>query len=162
MMSIPLSSHSESCKPEDSSCTVWVCHFDCGVMRNCILPSLDMESSCQCCGAGAESRGAEIKLPSGAGAEITNWGSGSFLLIRDLKKFYFNKIIVAEEVTILILWVSSKKAIFKRSYKTILSRSRSGHSDLLLHGVGAERKNFGSTTWVPTDCTTGSSNCKKT
>ncbi len=46
----------------------------------------------QCCGAGAESRGAEIKLPPGAGAEITNWGPGSgfgsFLFTTDLKKFY--------------------------------------------------------------------------
>jgi hypothetical protein len=29
------------------------------------------ESASQCCGAGAESRGAEIELPPGAGAEIT-------------------------------------------------------------------------------------------
>ncbi len=29
--------------------------------------------------AGAESRGAEIKLPPGDGAEITNCGSGSYL-----------------------------------------------------------------------------------
>jgi hypothetical protein len=46
----------------------------------------------QCCGAGAESRGAEIKLPPEAEAEITNCGSGSssgsFLFITDLKKFY--------------------------------------------------------------------------
>jgi hypothetical protein len=32
------------------------------------------------CGAGAK-----IKLPPGAGAEITNCGSGSFLIITDLK-----------------------------------------------------------------------------
>jgi hypothetical protein len=38
--------------------------------------------------AGAESRGAEIKLPPGAGAEITHLGSGSFLFTTDLKKFY--------------------------------------------------------------------------
>jgi hypothetical protein len=44
----------------------------------------------QCCGA--ESRGAEIKLPPGAGAEITNCGSGSSsgsflnLFIKDLQK----------------------------------------------------------------------------
>jgi hypothetical protein len=45
----------------------------------------------QNCGrAGAESRGAEIKLPPGAGAEIANCGSGSgsFLFIKDAKKFY--------------------------------------------------------------------------
>jgi hypothetical protein len=35
----------------------------------------------QCCGT--ESRGAEIKLPPGAGAEITNCGSGSFLFTTD-------------------------------------------------------------------------------
>jgi hypothetical protein len=53
----------------------------------------------QRCGAGAESRGAEIKLPPGAGAEITNCGSGSgfssgsgsFLVIKDSKKFYRKK-----------------------------------------------------------------------
>jgi hypothetical protein len=31
------------------------------------------------------------KLPPGAGAEITNCGSGSFLFITDLKKFYRKK-----------------------------------------------------------------------
>jgi hypothetical protein len=36
---------------------------------------------------GAESRGTEIKLPPGAGAEITNCGSGSFLFIKYLNKF---------------------------------------------------------------------------
>jgi hypothetical protein len=55
----------------------------------------------QCCGAGAgaDSRGAEIKLPPGAGAEITNFGSGSFLFTgtTDFKKFY-RKIMVPEEV----------------------------------------------------------------
>jgi hypothetical protein len=49
----------------------------------------------QCCGAGAESRGAEFKLPSGAGAKTTNGGSGSnsgsILFIKDLKKFYIKK-----------------------------------------------------------------------
>jgi hypothetical protein len=34
---------------------------------------------------------AEIKLPPGAGAEITNRGSGSFLFIKDFKKFYRRK-----------------------------------------------------------------------
>ncbi len=38
----------------------------------------------QCCGA--ESRGAEIKLPPVAGVKITHWGSGSFLFTTDLKK----------------------------------------------------------------------------
>ncbi len=42
----------------------------------------------QCCGTGAESRGAEIKLPPEAGAEITNCGFGAFLFTTDLKKFY--------------------------------------------------------------------------
>ena len=43
----------------------------------------------QRCGAGAESRRAEIKLAPGAGAEITNCGSsGSFLFITDFKNFY--------------------------------------------------------------------------
>jgi hypothetical protein len=36
----------------------------------------------QCCGAEAQSRGAEIKLPPGA---------GSFLFIKGLKKFYRKK-----------------------------------------------------------------------
>ncbi len=40
---------------------------------------------------GGESRGAEIKLPPGAGAEFTNCGSGSFLFIKDLQKFYRKK-----------------------------------------------------------------------
>jgi hypothetical protein len=43
------------------------------------------------CGAGALSRGAEIEMPPGAGAEITNCGSGSFLFITDLKKFIEKK-----------------------------------------------------------------------
>jgi hypothetical protein len=45
----------------------------------------------QCCGA--EKPKAEIKLTPGAGAEITNCGSGSgsFLFIKDLKKFYRKK-----------------------------------------------------------------------
>jgi hypothetical protein len=44
----------------------------------------------QCCGAGAESRGAEIKLPPGAGvgAKVTNYGSGSFLLTTGLEEIY--------------------------------------------------------------------------
>jgi hypothetical protein len=50
----------------------------------------------------------------------------------------------------LILLVKSKKAIFKESYKINLSQgwSRSHNSDLRLRGagVGAERKNVGSTT----------------
>jgi hypothetical protein len=37
----------------------------------------------QCCGAGAESREAEIKLPPGARAEIMNCG-----WLKNLKKFY--------------------------------------------------------------------------
>jgi hypothetical protein len=46
----------------------------------------------QCCGT--ESRGAEIKLPPGAGAEITNCGSGSFFLFTtDFKKFYWKKMV---------------------------------------------------------------------
>ncbi len=55
----------------------------------------------QCCGAGAgaDSRGAEINLPPGAGAEITNFESGSFLFTgtTGFKKFYRN-IMVPEEV----------------------------------------------------------------
>ena len=54
----------------------------------------------QCCRA--EGRGAEIKLPPGAGGEIMNCGSGSnsgsFLFIKDLKQFYRKKIMVAKEV----------------------------------------------------------------
>jgi hypothetical protein len=36
----------------------------------------------------SRSREAEIKLPPGAGAEITNCGSSSFLFFKDLKKLY--------------------------------------------------------------------------
>jgi hypothetical protein len=56
----------------------------------------------QCCGAGAESQGAEINCPPGAGAEIMNCGSGfgSFPFSTDLKKLYFKKIMVAEEVIV--------------------------------------------------------------
>jgi hypothetical protein len=50
----------------------------------------------QCCGAGAESRGAEITLPTGAGAEIKNCGSGSYLFTTDSKKYY--RINHAEEI----------------------------------------------------------------
>jgi hypothetical protein len=35
------------------------------------------------------------KLPPGAGAELTNCGSGSLLFIKDLKKFLEKKIMVA-------------------------------------------------------------------
>ncbi len=51
----------------------------------------------QCFGDGAESRGAEIKLPPGDGAGITYCGSGSssgsgyFLFIKDLMKMYRKK-----------------------------------------------------------------------
>jgi hypothetical protein len=51
----------------------------------------------------SRSRGAEIKLPPVAVAEIVNCvsssGSGSFLFAIDLKKFY-RKIMVAEEVSV--------------------------------------------------------------
>jgi hypothetical protein len=51
----------------------------------------------------SRSRGAEIKFPPGAGAETKNFaapasGSGSLLFIKDLKKFFRKKIMVAEEV----------------------------------------------------------------
>jgi hypothetical protein len=63
----------------------------------------------QCCGAGADSRGAEIKLPPGAG--ITNCGSGSFLFKTNLK-FYRKKLWLLKKflkiVTILILLLSQK------------------------------------------------------
>jgi hypothetical protein len=39
----------------------------------------------------SQSRGAENKLPSGTGAEITKSGSGSFIFTTDLKRFYGNK-----------------------------------------------------------------------
>jgi hypothetical protein len=55
-----------------------------------------MITQCFGAGAGAESRGAEIKLPPGDGAEIRTCGSGSFLFTTDLKKFY-RKNQVAEE-----------------------------------------------------------------
>ncbi len=90
------------------------------------------ETSAQCCGAGAKSRGAGIKLAPGAGAEITNCGSGYFLFITDLKKFRRKKIMAAEEVIVncynfkfLILLVKSKNAIFKGPDKTILRRGPS-------------------------------------
>ena len=61
--------------------------------------------------SGAESRGAEIKLPPGAGAEITNCGSSSGS--DRLEEILFKKIMVAEEVfvnvTILILLLSQKR-----------------------------------------------------
>ncbi len=41
----------------------------------------------------------EIKLPPGAGAKITNYGSGSFLFTTNLKKF-INKIMVGEEAIV--------------------------------------------------------------
>jgi hypothetical protein len=40
----------------------------------------------QCCGARAKRRGAEIKLPPEAGAEIKNFGSGSFLFTHKLEE----------------------------------------------------------------------------
>ncbi len=46
----------------------------------------------------SRSRGVEIRLHPGAGAEIINCGSGSFLFITDLKKFYTKKIMVSVEV----------------------------------------------------------------
>jgi hypothetical protein len=51
----------------------------------------------QCCGAGVVSRGAKIKFPPRAGAEITNCGSGFFLFIKD-NKFYGKKSLLFEEV----------------------------------------------------------------
>jgi hypothetical protein len=68
----------------------------CSKYRHLILPTCVI-SLYQYCGAGAESRRAEIKLPPRAGAEMTNCGSGFFQFIKDLKKFY-RKIIVANEV----------------------------------------------------------------
>jgi hypothetical protein len=55
-------------------------------LQNDFSYSSDIYCTYQCCGA--ESRGAEIKLPPGAGAEITNRGSGSFLFSTDMKKLY--------------------------------------------------------------------------
>jgi hypothetical protein len=58
----------------------------------------------QCCGAKKQCWGTKIKLPPGAGAEITNCGSvfssssSPFLFTTDLKKFYRKKIMVTEEV----------------------------------------------------------------
>jgi hypothetical protein len=106
--------------------------------------------------AGGESRGAEIKLPPGAGAANTNRGSGSFLLFiyHRLEEILLKKSMVAEEVLILILIVEVKKGNFQGtvSYQTNLCRSqswsRSCNSYFWLRGaaVGAERNNFGSTT----------------
>jgi hypothetical protein len=87
-------------------------------------------------------RRAEIKLPPGAGAEITNCGSGFFLFIKDLKKCYRKKTMVAKEVFCRVnssnfnpicvqhasihvkkYWYSSqKKIIVKLSNKFIQSR----------------------------------------
>jgi hypothetical protein len=41
----------------------------------------------QCCGAGADSQGAEIRLPPGAGAEIMHCGATFFLFTTDMKKY---------------------------------------------------------------------------
>jgi hypothetical protein len=49
----------------------------------------------------SQSRGAQIKLP--AGAEITNYSSGSFLFVKDLKKFCRKKVMVAEEVLAILI-----------------------------------------------------------
>ncbi len=69
---------------------------------------LDPRSRIQCCAAGAESRGTEIKLPPRAGAEITNCGSGSCLFIKDFKKFFRKKLWLLKKffwiITILILF----------------------------------------------------------
>ncbi len=58
-------------------------------------------SSAQCWEAGAENRGAKIKLPGGAGAKIMNCSSGSsscsFLFTTDLKKFYWKKSLLLKE-----------------------------------------------------------------
>jgi hypothetical protein len=84
----------------------------------------------------SRSRGDEIKLPPGAGAEITNCGSGSFLFTPDLKKFYFKKIMVIEETFVNcynfnpMTFFLVKKVIFKKSFK--------------LSGAGAEIRICGS------------------
>ncbi len=65
--------------------------------------TVKMAGNLQSCGA--ESRGAEIKLPPEAGAEITNCGPGS---IKDLEKFYRKKSWLLKKfleiITILILF----------------------------------------------------------
>jgi hypothetical protein len=69
-----------------------------------------------------------IKLPPGAGAEITNCGSGSFLFTTDLKNFIEKKSRLLKKfleiVTILFLFLKSKKVFFKIFYKTIWSWTR--------------------------------------
>ena len=64
-----------------------------------------------------------IKLPPGAGAEITDCDSGS-----DLKNFIEKKSRLLKKfleiVTILFLFLKSKKVFFKIFYKTIWSWTR--------------------------------------
>jgi hypothetical protein len=50
-----------------------------------------LDSFRQCYGAGAEFWETNIKLPLGTGAIITNCGSGSFLFMKVLKKFFRKK-----------------------------------------------------------------------
>ncbi len=103
----------------------WIRNTACSTLEKIEFNSL------QCCGAGAESRGAEIKLPPEARAEITNCGSGSILFTTDLKKFFmehnhgcgrsFWKLHNFKAITILI-----RKSNFHISYKTIWSRAGPG------------------------------------
>jgi hypothetical protein len=74
----------------------------------------------------SRSRGAEIKLPPGAGPEITNCGSGcgsgsssgSFLFTTDLKK-NIEKIIVSEEV-LLNCYNFNPITSFKKGYFQVI------------------------------------------
>jgi hypothetical protein len=65
----------------------------CLALDSCLDSSIHRFTNSLGCGAGAESQEADIKLPAGAGAavKITICGSGSFLFIKDLKKFHRKK-----------------------------------------------------------------------
>jgi hypothetical protein len=84
---------------------------------------------------------AEFKLPPGAGAEITNCGSGSFLFTTDLKKLknhgcrrsFFN-------YSILIFLVKVKKGNFQGTYIIKLSGAGAGAEIRICGSVEPEPK----------------------
>jgi hypothetical protein len=75
--------------------------------------NIEFRKQCFGAGAGAESRGAEIKLTTGTRAKITNCGSGSFLFTADLKKFDRKK-----------LWLLKKflEIVTSQNYLTVTAR----------------------------------------
>jgi hypothetical protein len=110
-------------------------------------------SKIQCCGAGAESGGANIELPPRADAEITNCGFsfGSFLAIKDAKKFYRKKITVAKEALVNNynfnpIWIQHTSIHVKKSTGTQVKKGNC--QGIFGAGVGAERNHFGTATLV--------------